>query len=176
MKLAKIISFGLAPKDVKEKAPGASPVSSLGRLPFTSCVIRDSPFRSRAPLALASPFACCPSVTSRDFPNWFAGYQSVISYSTTLTSDQTIWMFWCSVELWNFKKNLDCWKIPNLIRFIVYFFLNSGWMPNNPDQFYVMNNILWFSDLFYPCKLIACDYWSPRSELEFIGLCAGIIL
>ena len=57
MKSAKIISFGLAPKDVKEKAPEASPVSSLGRLLFTSCVIRDSPFLSDAPLALASPFA-----------------------------------------------------------------------------------------------------------------------
>lgn len=57
MKSAKIISFGLAPKDVKEKAPEASPVSSLGRLLFTSCVIRDSLFLSDAPLELASPFA-----------------------------------------------------------------------------------------------------------------------
>ena len=93
MKSAKIISFGLAPKDVKQKAPEASPVSSLGRLLFTSCVIRDSPFLSDAPLALASPFECCPSsATSRDFPDWLAGYQSVISYSTTLTSDQTMRM------------------------------------------------------------------------------------
>ena len=41
MKAAKIISFGLAPKDVKQKAPEASPVSSLGRLLFTS-ELRDS--------------------------------------------------------------------------------------------------------------------------------------
>ena len=112
MKSAKIISFGLAPKDMKEKAPEASPVSSLGRLLFTSCVIRDSPFLSRAPLALAPPFACCSSVTSRDFPDWLSGYQSVISYSTTPTSDQSTWMFWFSVELWNFKKKFTLLKDP----------------------------------------------------------------
>ena len=56
----------------------------------------------RAPSTRVPFRACCSNVTSCDFPNWLAGYQSVISYSTTLTSDQTIWMSWCSVELWNF--------------------------------------------------------------------------
>ena len=110
MKSAKIISFGLAPKDVKEKAPEASPVSSLGRLLFTSCVIRDSPFLSYAPLALASPFARAALATSRDFPNWLAGYhQSVISYSTTRPLRQTR-QYGCLNQLnfGTFKKILDC--------------------------------------------------------------------
>ena len=70
---------------MKDKATEASPVPLLGRLLFTSCVIRDSPstFLSRAPIALAPPFACCSIVTSRDFPKCLAGYQSVISYSMT---------------------------------------------------------------------------------------------
>lgn len=94
MKSAKIISFGLAPKEMKEKASEANPVSSLGRLLFQK--LRDSRLSISFPRAPRTriPFRVLPSsVTSRDFPDWLAGYQSVISYSTTPTSDQTIWMF-----------------------------------------------------------------------------------
>ena len=104
MKSAKIISFGLAPKEMKEKH--LRPIQSPRSVVFFLQVawFATLPFFPRAPRTRI-PFRVLPSsATSCDFPDWLAGYQSVISYSTTPTSDQTIWMFWFSVELWNFKK------------------------------------------------------------------------
>ena len=39
----------IGPKRNERKAPEANPVASLGRLLFTSCVIRDSPFLPTRP-------------------------------------------------------------------------------------------------------------------------------